>query len=50
MSGPFVVEEVTVTANRWNLDTSAGVADRNRLSLLGINARELASVTWDVRE
>ena len=50
VSGHFVVPEVTVTANRWNVDTGAGFADRNRLSLLRINARELASVTFDVRE
>ena len=50
MSGHFAVEEVTVTANRWNLDTGAGVADRNRLSLLRIKARKLQPLTFDVRE
>ena len=50
VSGHFVVDEVDVTANRWNLDTGAGFEDRNRLSLLEINARELKPLTFDVRE
>ena len=50
VSGHFVVEDVTVRANRWNLDTGAGFADRNRLSLLEVNARELASFTFGVLE
>ena len=49
VSGHFVVE-VEVTANRWNLDTGAGFANRNRLSLLEINARELKPLTLEVRE
>ena len=36
VSGHFVVDEVTATANCWNLDTAAGFADRNLLSLLEI--------------
>ena len=50
ISGHFVVEEVEVTANRWNLDTGAGFTGRNRLSLLEVNARELKPVTFDVEE
>ena len=50
VSGHFVVEEVEVTANRWNLDTGAGFANRNRLSLLEITARQLVSLTLEVRE
>ena len=50
VSGHFVVEEVEVTANRWNLDTGAGFENQNQLSLLEINARELKALTLDVRE
>ena len=50
VSGHSVVEDVTVTANQWNLDTGAGVADRNCLRLLEINPRELQPLTLDVRE
>lgn len=50
VSGHFVVDDVVVTANRWNLDTGAGFEDRNRLSLLEISARELAPTTFDVRD
>ena len=50
VSGHFVVEQVEVTANRWNLDTGAGFEDRNRLSLLAVNARKLQALTFDVEE
>ena len=50
VSGHFIVQGVTVTANRWNLDTGAGFADRNRLSLLEVNAPELRSFTFKVKE
>ena len=50
VSGHFVVEEVEVSANRWNLDTGAGFEKRNRLSVLEINARELQALTFDVEE
>ena len=50
VSGHFVVEAVQTTANRWNLDTGAGFADSNRLSLLEINAPELQAFTFDVAE
>ena len=50
VSGHFVVDAVEITANRWNLDTGAGFENRNRLSLLEINARELKPLTFDVRE
>ncbi len=50
VSGHFVVEEVEVAVNRWNLDTGAGFDDRNRLSLLEVNARKLQALTFDVKE
>lgn len=50
VSGHFVVAKVTVTANRWNLDTGAGFADRNRLCLLEINAPEFEAMTFEVAE
>ena len=50
VSGQFVVEEAEVTANRWNLDTGAGFENRNRFSLLEINARELTPLTLEARE
>ena len=50
VSGHFVVEEVEVTANRWNLDTGAGFENQNHLSLLEINAREFQPLTLDVWE
>ncbi len=50
VSGHFVVEAVQITANRWNLDTGAGFANRNRLSLLHINVAELQACTFDVQE
>ena len=48
VSGHFVVESVAMTANRWNIDTGAGFADRNHLSLLEVNAPELLSFTFPV--
>ena len=44
------VEEVERSANRWNLDTGAGIRRLNRLSLLEANAPELRSWTFDVDE
>ena len=50
VSSHFVVDRVEVAANRWNLDTGAGFADENRLSLLQVSAQELEPITFDVRE
>ena len=50
VSRHFLVEEVEVTANRWNLDTGAGFENQNRLSLLEINARRLEPLTLEVWE
>ena len=44
------VEAVKRTANRWNLDTGAGIRRLNRLSLLEANAPKLRSWTFDVDE
>ena len=48
--GHWPVEEVETTRNRWNLDTGAGHAKLNRLSLLEVNAPELRAWTFDVDE
>ena len=44
------VEAVERTANRWNLDTGAGIRRLNRLSLLEANSPELRSWTFHVDE
>lgn len=44
------VEEVEQVANRWNLDTGAGIPALNRLSLLEVNAARLRSWTVPVHE
>ena len=36
------VEHVECTANRWNIDTGAGIPRLNRLSLVEVNARRCA--------
>ena len=48
MHGHEPVEEVERSANRWNLDTGAGIRRLNRLSLLEASAPELRSWTFDV--
>ena len=48
--GHHPVEEVECTANRWNIDTGAGIRRLNRLSVLELNAREFRSWTFDVDE
>ena len=48
--GHWPVEEVGTNRNRWNLDTGAGHAKLNRLSLLEVNAPELCAWTFDVDE
>ena len=50
VSGHFVVNAVTVSQNRYNIDTGAGFAAPARLSLLEINAPDLRSYTFDVRD
>ena len=50
VSGHFVVDDVAVTQNRYNIDTGAGFATPARLSLLEVNAPDLRSYTFDVRD
>ena len=44
------VEEVECTANRWNVDTGAGIRRLNRLTLIAVTPPELRSWTFDVDE
>ena len=44
------VGQVERVANRWNIDTGAGIARLNRLSLLEVNTVELRTSTFDVDE
>ena len=48
--GHFVVDEVERFANRWNIDTGATFAGRDRLTLLHINARRIRRWTFEVNE
>ena len=48
--GHFPVRAVEISANRWNIDTGAGLAPFNRLTLLEVNRPDLRSWTFDVRE
>ena len=48
--GHFVVDEVELVSNRWNVDTGATFAGRDRLTLLHVNARRLRPWTFDVDE
>ena len=48
--GHFVVDEVERLANRWNIDTGATFAGRDRLALVQINVPQLRSWTFDVDE
>ena len=48
--GHFVVDEVELVSNRWNIDTGATFAGRDRLTLLHVNARRLRPWTFDVDE
>ena len=50
LHGHEPVEAVECSANRWNLDTGAGVGRFNRLSLLEVNLPAFCSWTFDVRE
>ena len=42
------VERISCTANRWNIDTGAGIARLDRLSVLEVNASEFRAWTFDV--
>jgi len=42
------VREVETTLNRWNIDTGAGHATLNRLSLVVVNEPELRTWTFDI--
>ena len=44
------VKEIERTANRWNIDTGAGIPRLNRLTLLEVNQAEIRSHTFDVDE
>ena len=48
--GHWPVEEVAPALNRWNVDTGAGLAAMNRLSLLEVNAPERRAWTFYVDE
>ena len=48
--GHFVVDEMELVSNRWNIDTGATFAGRDRLTLLHVNARRLRPWTFDVDE
>ena len=50
MHGHFVVDEVERLANRWNIDTGATFAGRDRLTLLHVNARRIRQWTFEVDE
>ena len=50
LHGHEPVEALECSANRWNLDTGAGVGRFNRLSLLEVNLPAFCSWTFDVRE
>ena len=44
------VERIARTANRWNIDTGAGIAGLDRLSLVEVNAAEFRAWTFAVDE
>ena len=44
------VERIACTANRWNIDTGAGIVRLDRLSLVEMNATEFRAWTFDVDE
>ena len=45
--GHFVVDEVERVGNRWNIDTGATFARRDRLTLLHVNARRIPPWTFE---
>ena len=50
MHGHFVVDEMERLANRWNIDTGATFAGRDRLTLLRVNAPRIRPCTFEVDE
>ena len=44
------VEHVECVANRWNIDTGAGIPHLNRLSLVEVNTSEFRTKTFDIDE
>ena len=48
--GHFVVDEVERLANRWNIETGATFAGRDRLMLLHVNARRIRPWTFEFDE
>ena len=46
--GHWPVRDVETTLNRWNIDTGAGVAGLNRLSVLEVNAVRFRAWTFEV--
>ena len=44
------VEHVECVANRWNIDTGAGIPHLNRLSLVEVNTSEFRTRTFDIDE
>ena len=48
--GHWTVRAVATTHNRWNVDTGAGVAGLDRLSIAQVNGRRLRAWTFDVDE
>ena len=48
--GHAPVRDVECTANRWNIDTGAGILSLNRLTVLEVNGAEFRSCTFDVDE
>ena len=48
--GHWLVKEVQSSRNRWNIDTGAGHATLNRLSLIVVNDPELCTWTFDIDE
>ena len=48
--GHAPVRDVECTANRWNIDTGAGILSLNRLTVLEVNDAEFQPRTFDVDE
>ena len=44
------MDEVERLANRWNIDTGATFAGRDRLALLHVNPRRIRPWTFEVNE